>query len=100
MIPNMLWSLFLPLFGLCHTANIYSEITVETGPLKKVYIYKHLPCTVRCRSYSKKTVNQLYIYSTVLGAAIKCKQYRAITVETGTHVKRVKITFYIFAAQF
>ena len=96
----MLWSLFLPLFGLCHTANICSEITVETGHMKKVYICKYLPCTVRCRSYSKKTVNQLYIYSTVLGAAIKCKQYRAIKVETGTHVKSVKITLYIFAVQF
>ena len=27
----------------------------------------------KSRGYSKKTVNQLYIYSTVLGAAIKCK---------------------------
>ena len=31
MILNMLWFLFLPLFGLCHTAIIYSENTVETG---------------------------------------------------------------------
>ena len=91
MIPNMLWSLFLPLFGLCHTANIYSEITVETGHMKKVNIYKYLPCTVRCRSYSKKTVNQLYIYSTVLKAAIKCTQYSEITVESGTNVKVQKL---------
>ena len=54
-----------------------------------------MPYTVQCRSYSKKTVNQLYIYSTVLGAAIK--QYSDITVESGTHVKSVKITLNIFA---
>ena len=57
---------------LAYTANIYSEITL-------------------------KTVNQLYIYSTVLGAAIKCKQYSEITVESGTHLKSVKITLNIFA---
>ena len=39
----------------------------------------------------------LYIYSTVLGAVIKCKQYSEITVESGTHLKRVKITLNIFA---
>ena len=44
----------------------------------------------------KKTVNQLYIYSTVL-AAIKFKQYSEITVESGTHLKIVKITLNIFA---
>ena len=54
------------------------------------------PYTVQCRSYSGKTVNQLYNYSTVLGAAIKCKQYSEITVESGTHVKSVKITLNIF----
>ena len=45
----------------------------------------------------KKTVNQLYNYSTVLGAAIKCKPYSEITVEIGTHLKTVKFTFNIFA---
>ena len=45
----------------------------------------------------KKTVNQLYNYSTVLGAAIKCKPYSEITVEIGTHLKTVKITLKIFA---
>ena len=45
----------------------------------------------------KKTANQLYIYSAVLGAAIKCKRSSEITVESGTHVKRVKITLNIFA---
>ena len=47
----------------------------------------------------KKTVNQLYNYSTVLGAAIKCKSYSEITVEIGTHLKAVKITLNIFAVQ-
>ena len=37
-----------------------------------------------------KTVNQLYNYSTVLEAAIKCKPYSEITVEIGTHLKTVK----------
>ena len=54
---------------------------------------------MQCRSYSKKTVNQHYIYSTVLGAAIKCKQYSEITVESRTHVKSLKITLNIFAVK-
>ena len=47
----------------------------------------------------KKTVNQLYNYSTVLGAAIKCKPYSEseITVEIGAHLKTVRITLNIFA---
>ena len=53
--------------------------------------------TVQRRSYSKETVNQLYNYSTVLGAAIKCKPYTEITVEIRTHLKTVKITLNIFA---
>ena len=44
---------------------------------------------VQCRSCSKKTVNQIYNYSTVLGAAIKCKPYSEITVESGTQLKTV-----------
>ena len=44
-----------------------------------------------------KTVNQLYNYSTVLGAGIKFKPYSEITVEMGTHLKTVKITLNIFA---
>ena len=40
----------------------------------------------------KKTVNQLYNYSTVFGAAIKCKPYSEITVESGKHLKTVKNT--------
>ena len=64
---------------------------------KKCTLYKYLPYTDQFRSYSKKTVNQLYIYSTVLGAAIKCKQFSEITVESGTHLKSVKYTLTIFA---
>ena len=37
------------------------------------------------------------IDSTVLGAAIKSKQYSEITVESETHVKSVKITLNLFA---
>jgi hypothetical protein len=81
-----------------YTANIYTvKLQLKRKTCKKCTLYKYLPYTVQCRSYSKKTVNQLYIYSTVLGAAIKCKQYSEITVESGTHVKSVKITLNIFA---
>ena len=57
---------------------------------KKCTLYKYLPCTVQCRNYSKKTVNQLFIYSTVLGAAIKCKEYSEIIVESRTHLEVLK----------
>ena len=40
-----------------------------------------------------KNCYQLYSYSTVLGAGIKCKPYS----EIGTHLKTVKITLNIFA---
>ena len=66
---------------------------------KKCTLYKYLPYTVQCRSCSKKTVNQLYTYSTVLGAAIKCKQYSEVTVESKTYVS-VKITLNIFSVYF
>ena len=56
-----------------------------------------MPYTVQCRSYNKKTVKQLYNYSTVLGAAIQCKPYSDIIVEIGTHLKTVKIILNIFA---
>ena len=36
----------------------------------------------------------------VLGAAIKCKPYSEITVESQTHLKNVKITLNIFAVCF
>ena len=68
---------------LTYTANLYSDITVETGHIIK--------------SNGEGTVkkNQLYIYSTVLGAGIKCKQYSEISVESGTDVISVKITLNI-----
>ena len=56
-----------------------------------------MPYTVQCRNYSRKTVNPFYNYSTVLGAAIKCKPYSEITAEIRTHLKTVKITLNIFA---
>ena len=54
---------------------------------------KSVHCTSICHIQSnvqvtvKKTVNQLYSYSTLLGAAIRFKQYSEITLESGTHVK-------------
>ena len=39
------------------------------------------------------------MYSTVIVAATKCKPYREITVEIGTHLKTVKNTLDIFAVQ-
>ena len=73
------------------------SIPVHGDTLKKGTLYKYLPYTVQCRSYSKKSVNQHYNSSTVLGAAIKCKPYSEITVEIGTQLKTVKITLNIFA---
>ena len=43
-----------------------------------VSVYIYLPDTVQCRSYSTKTVQQFYNYSTELGAAIKCRLYSEI----------------------
>ena len=45
----------------------------------------------------QKNCNQFYNYSTVLGAAIKCKPYSETTVEFGTQLKTVKITLNIYA---
>ena len=59
---------------------------------------KNFNCLIQSNvEVTVKTVNQLYNYSTVLGAAIKCKPYSEITVELGTHLKTVKITLNIFA---
>ena len=55
--------------------SIYNILHWKRDTFKKCTLYKYLPYTVQCRSYSKKPVNKLYIYSTVLGAAIKCKQW-------------------------
>jgi hypothetical protein len=80
------------------TLQIYTvKLQWKLDTFKKCKLKKYLPYTVQCRSYSKKTVNQLNIYSTVLGAAIIFKQYSEITVGSGTHVKSVKITLNIFA---
>ena len=51
-----------------------------------IYVQSNVEVTV------KKTVNQLYIYSTVLGAAIECKQYSEITVKSGTRGKSAHCT--------
>ena len=69
-----------------HTANMYS---INCVPLSTVISL-----------HGKKTVNQLYNYSTVLGAAIKCKPCSEITVEIVTHLKTVKITLNRFAVQY
>ena len=44
-------------------------------------------------------MDQLYNYSTVFEAAIKCKPYSEITVEIRTHLKTVKIISNIFAVR-
>ena len=63
------------------TLQIYTvKLQWKRDTCKKCTLYKYLPYTVQCRSYSKKTVNQLYIYSNVLGAAIKCKQYNGVKI--------------------
>ena len=87
-----------------HNLKYFSALqiyTVETGtPVKKCKSYKYLPYTfIQCRSVDI-TVNHcksVLHFSTVLGAVIKCEQYSGITVESGTHVKSVKITLNIFA---
>ena len=51
-------------------------------------------------SYKERVLIQqlrFYNYSTVLGAANKCKQYSETTVEIGTQLKTVKTTSIIFA---
>ena len=79
------------------TANIYSR---NWDAHKKCTSYKYLPYTLQCRSIDV-TVNQCksvftFFYLT-WGAVIKCKLYSGITVESGTHVKSVKITLNTFA---
>ena len=76
------------------TANIYSGNVTQ---VKSVHLTSICHIQSNVQVTVKKTVNQIYIYSTVLGAAIKCKQYSEITVESGTHVKIVEITLNIFA---
>ena len=58
-----------------------------------VSVYIYLPDTVQCRSYSTKTVQQFYNYSTVLGAAIKCRLYSEIKYSENWDIfKNCKIT--------
>ena len=68
-----------------------TKIQWKLDTCKKCTLYKYLPYTVQCRSYSKKNCRSVYNYSIVLGAAIKCKPYSEITVDIGTHLKTVKI---------
>ena len=59
----------------------------------------HLAYTIQCRSVDG-TVNHCkteYIYSNVLGTAIKCKHYSGSKVESGKCGKSVQITLNIFA---
>ena len=65
-------------FFLCALQIYTVKLQWQLDTIYKCTFYKYLPYTVQCRSYSKKIVNHFYIYSTVLGAAIKCKQYSDI----------------------
>ena len=68
-----------------YTANIY-KYSGKWDTWKK--------CTVQCRSVDFiVNLSKSVLYSTVLGAAIECKQYSEITVES------VKITLKMFAVQ-
>ena len=61
-----------------YTANIFNVIFTVFKCVPNSTVWFTFNCLIQsnvCRSYSKKTVNQLYNYSTVLGAAIKCKLY-------------------------
>ena len=70
----------------------------EKNSFRRNYLRKYGNCLLQfhVEVTVKKPVNQLYNYSTVLGAAIKCKPYSEITLEIGTHLKTVKITLNIF----
>ena len=72
---------------------------METGTLvKKCTNYKF--CSYKLQSISVDvTVNHCLHFSTVLGAATRCKQYSEITVESETQVKGVKNTLNIFAVR-
>ena len=62
----------------------------------KIYIYCHIQSNVEVTVKNCKSALQLL---TVLGAAIKCKPYSEVTVDSGTKLKTVKITSNIFAVQ-
>ena len=78
------------------TQQIY---TVETGtPVKNVHFtsISHTHYSVDITIHHCKSCQCLH-FSTVLGAAMKCRQYSGITVESGTPVKSLEITLNIFA---
>ena len=85
--------------SLLHCNYIQWNYSGKWDTWKKCTLYKYLPYTVlQCRSLDVRVNHcKCYIYSTVLGAAIKCKQYSGITVEHGTRGKSVQITLNIFA---
>ena len=87
-----LQNMFVHTLQICTVFNCVPLFTViSLYGLQLIAIYYNVEVTV------KKTVNQLYNYSTVLGAAIKSKPYSQITVESRTHLKTVKNTLNIFA---
>ena len=82
------------------TANIHNEITEETGTHGKTAHFTNIT-NIYYPLYNVEviqltTIKQCYIYSTSLGAALKCKQYGGITLETEISVKSVNITLNIF----
>ena len=82
-----------------YTANMYSFYLCPTfhSILTVRFTFNCLIQSNVELSYSKKPVNWLYNYSTILGAAIKCKPYSETTVENRTQLKTLKITSDIFA---
>ena len=84
-----------------YTLKLYTvELQWTLRHVEKVHTLQVSTChtlyNVEVRMLKYATVKQCYIYSKVLGAAIKCKQYSGIPVETGTRVKSVKIILNIF----
>ena len=79
------------------TANIHNEITVETGTHGKTAHFTNIFYPLyNVEVIQLTTIKQCYIYSTSLGAALKCKQYSRITLETVISVKSVNITLNIW----
>ena len=79
------------------TLQIYTVFYCVRFPLHSccaVYIFCHIQSNV---GVIVKKCKSVYNYSTVLGAAIKCKPYSENTVESRTQFKTVKITSNIFA---
>ena len=81
-----------------HTLQICAVFNCVHFPLQSrctVYIFYHIQSNVEIKK--KKTVNLVYNYFIVIGAAIKCNPYSETTVECRTQLKTVKITLNIFA---